>query len=68
MLDGELDKRNAEAKRKYNSYKSGAAKETAITWNKFFMKLARKSIERPGIDPKQDDIVKNGYNIDIYFI
>ena len=68
MLDGELDKRNAEAKRKYNPYKSGAAKDGVITWNEFFTKLAQKSTERPGIDPKPKYIVKNKYNIDPYFI
>ena len=68
MPDKELDDRYEKAKTIYDPYKSGAAKDTAITWDEFFMKLVHKSKKRPGIDRRRDYIVKNGYNIDTYFI
>ena len=68
MPDEELDDRNDEAKTTYDPYESGAARDTAITWDDFFMKLAYKSTERPGIDRRPENIVKNKYNIDTYFI
>ena len=68
MPDKELDDRNEKAKKTYKPCESGAARDTAITWDVFFMKLAHKSKKRPGIDRRRDYIVKNGYNIDTYFI
>ena len=68
MPDKELDDRNEKAKKTYKPCESGAARDTAITWDDFFMKLAYKSKKRPGIDPKPELIVKNKYNIDTYFI
>ena len=58
MPDKELDDRYEKARKTYDPYKSGAAKDTAITWNEFFMRLAHKSKERPGIDTKPENIVK----------
>ena len=52
ISDKELDDRT---KKEHNL---PPAKDTAITWNKFFMKLAHKSTERPGIDPIPEYIVK----------
>ena len=63
MPDEELDDRIQEA-----HDQPGPARDAAITWNDFFMKLAHKSTERPGIDPKPEYIVKNKYNIDPHFI
>ena len=68
MPDEELDDRNEKAKTTYDPYESGAAKDTAITWDEFFMSLAYKLKDRPGIDRRPEHIVKNGYNIDPYFI
>ena len=58
MPDEELNDRNDKAKTTYEPCESGAAKDIAITWDEFFMRLAHKSKERPGIDPKPDHIVK----------
>ena len=62
ISDKELDDRT---KKEHNL---PPAKDTAITWDEFFMKLTHKSTERPGIDPRPEYIVKNKYNIDPYFI
>ena len=51
MPDEELD---ARTKKAYTD----ATRDAAITWNDFFMKLACKSTERPGIDPRPEYIVK----------
>ena len=68
MPDEELNDRNDKAKTTYEPCESGAAKDIAITWDEFFMRLAHKSKERPGIDRRPENIVKNKYNIDTYFI
>ena len=52
--DRELDNRT---KKEHDP--SGPARDTAITWNEFFMRLAHKSTERPGIDTRPEHIVKN---------
>ena len=49
MFDDELDDRIKKA-----HDQPGPAREDVITWNEFFMKLAHKSKERPGIDPKPE--------------